>query len=530
MPKIKTNAEVAAHLTQAYVEWLNGGEPDPMILHIQAMKEKLAADEQKPGRRPVNFLVMKQRFEMLDNGLREAAEYIRAGQVDPKELGKKQKKLANTVAGLASTHREVQESLDNPEDVDHETMQECFNGYDLKSFLQIEPTKAPGILKASGETKSAYKWIESAYKGMDSPVNVSEERVARILAARQLGNAVYDHPENIKNTMISEAELNNHAQKLMRSPEFQEYFKTIGDLDFKKTIKHGHGGYLEKTFEDFLKAQNIKEPLEFDAHGRYQKAMQADPGRRDISTLYDYRNYEDYFEKSKGKVITSKEVHAARMAAADHLKRKNPEAPFSKRELDAQARKFMKDPSFKMLMAMPGTADRLVSGDAPGFAQSAQDLKNNCAAMLDKNGHFAHAGHSDIALERLQKRVDENPDLQPVVDSLTALKQGKKTPEDVIGAVGTILAYQEKHMGDGHGPMGKDMNDTLRVLHEITNGTPLHGMVETQIEKTNAARGVQPGFGPYVTMERLAKEGLEAEAKKVQAEAAKGNGIGVPMA
>ena len=47
--------------------------------------------------------------------------------------------------------------------------------------------------------------------------------------------------------------------------------------------------------------------------------------------------------------------------------------------------------------------------------------------------------------------------------------------------------------------------------------------------ETNAARYAKPGLGAYVSMDLLAKEGLEAEAKKAQAEAAKGNGIGVPM-
>ena len=43
------------------------------------------------------------------------------------------------------------------------------------------------------------------YKKMDDPNIVSEEDVSLILAARQLGNAVYDHPDNIKNTRLSEA-------------------------------------------------------------------------------------------------------------------------------------------------------------------------------------------------------------------------------------------------------------------------------------------------------------------------------------
>lgn len=43
-------------------------------------------------------------------------------------------------------------------------------------------------------------YIDSVYDDMKTPKDVTEENVALILAARQLGNAVYDHPENIKKT------------------------------------------------------------------------------------------------------------------------------------------------------------------------------------------------------------------------------------------------------------------------------------------------------------------------------------------
>lgn len=60
----------------------------------------------------------------------------------------------------------------------------------------------------------------------------------------------------------------------MGTKEFQDYYKTVEKLDFKKTIKHGHGGYLEKTFEDFLVKSGAKGPLEFDANGRYQEGKE----------------------------------------------------------------------------------------------------------------------------------------------------------------------------------------------------------------------------------------------------------------
>ena len=71
------------------------------------------------------------------------------------------------------------------------------------------------------------------------------------------------------------------------------------------------------------------------------------------------------------------------------------------------------------------------------------------------------------------------------------------------------MKYQDKHMTDGMGPMGKDMNDTLRVLHELTDGTPLNGIVQTQIDKTNKARSLEKADRAFVTYDLIAKEGKE---------------------
>ena len=399
----------------------------------------------------------------------------------------------------------------DPEDRDHATYKEIFDGYDNKKLDDMEPANAQNVLRMTGQTKSAYKWIESVYKKMDEPSSVSEENVSLILAARQLGNAVYDQPDNIKNTRISEAELRNHAQKLRRSPEFQEYYKTVKDLNFKKTVTHGHGGYLEKTFEDFLVTAGAKGPLEFDLNGRYQRVL--DVKSKDISQFYDYKSYADYFEKNKGSVVTSKEVHAARMAAADALHREDPNAPFNKKALDAKAREFMKDPAFKLVTSMPGKMDMIVNGDAPGFAASVKEVNDACKSMLDENGKLICSGHPEISLDRLKNRAEENTDLKDVVESVEKLQQGKKGPKDVIKTVGTIMAYQEKHMKDNMGDMGRDMNDTLRLLHELTNGTPLNNVVQTQIDRTNSARNVHEGRGYPVTRELIAKEGIDKETE-----------------
>ena len=85
-------------------------------------------------------------------------------------------------------------------------------------------------------------------------------------------------------------------------------------------------------------------------------------------------------------MITSKEVLAARMAAADDLARKNPNAPFDKTELDKRAREFLGNPAFKLMATKPDKMDLIINGDASGFAASVKEMNDACKSMLDENG------------------------------------------------------------------------------------------------------------------------------------------------
>ena len=511
----KTNAERAAHLIQAYIDSNNGTQPNEDVQYVQSMgtslEEKFQNFSKEDRRAPLSFMMMRTRYRELDEKLKETADYIKAGNVDPKELEEKQDRIVNLIGGLRNDHREVKKVLDNPDHEDHELYQELFAGYDNKKLDEMEAGKAQNVLQMTGESKSAYKWIDSVYDEMKTPKDATKENVALILAARQLGNAVYGHPDNIKKARISKAVLQNHAKKLMGTKEFNDYYKTVEKLDFKKTVKHGHGGYLEKTFEDYLVDSGAKGPLEFDAHGRYQRVL--DAKTKDISQFYDYKSYADYFEKNKGNVAASKEVLAARMAAAAILHDEDPNAPFDKKVLDAKAREWLKSPSFKLVTAMPGKLDMIINGDAPGFADSVQALKNSAKSLLNENGEFdMKERYPDLSLNRLKERMDENPDLKPVVESVEKLQNGKKEPQDVIKTVDTIMRYQDKHMTDNMGDMGRDMNDTLRLLHELTNHSPLNSIVQTQIDKTNKARNVHEGRGMPLTYDRIAQEGREWDA------------------
>ena len=74
------------------------------------------------------------------------------------------------------------------------------------------------------------------------------------------------------------------------------------------------------------------------------------------------------------------------------------------------------------------------------------------------------------------------------------------------------MDYQAKHAGDKLGDAGKDLNDTLRLLHELTDHTPLNRVVDTQINKVNQARGKTKESSSYVTRDLIEKEGRDADA------------------
>jgi hypothetical protein len=48
---------------------------------------------------------------------------------------------------------------------------------------------------------------------MKTPQEMTKKDIATILAARQLGDTIYDHPENIRKNTISAAELRTEASR-----------------------------------------------------------------------------------------------------------------------------------------------------------------------------------------------------------------------------------------------------------------------------------------------------------------------------
>ena len=521
----KTGRDYAGHLTQVYRKYDGSDKTftDPDVRNLEFLYSVVGSYlEDHKGSDEMRRL--HTRLGKLTSGLRECSDRINKGTIDSRTLDEQQEELGtHAVAVLRNLGKlEGEEKELTKKYSDHLNNMEC--------------KKAESILHASGEQKSAAKWIEEIQKGIKKyDPKTTPEKVAMIFAARQLADAKFGKRANIDKNTLTMAEIKNQAAKLMGDPEFKKYAEEVLPKVDSKTMEHGHGGRLEQTFEKFLAKNPAEKPREFDLHGRYMEAIKPaaidadwvhvnyemagvqDPKTPKLVPEQEYRDYSDYIKKNAGKpVVGSKLAQAAKMAAANELSRKKPEDPFDKKALQKKTQEFMKDKNFKIMVADKENVDKLLKGDFVGFATEAGDIKTSCDAMLDADGQLELNGYPTFSLDRLEERVEQNPDLKPIVDSVNKLLPGddekvKHSPEEVMEAVGTIVDYQNKHAADHLGEEGKDLSDSMRLLHELTKGRYINRLVDKQMDMINGVRNFKPEHPYYLTRKLIEKEGLDAE-------------------
>ena len=338
----KTGRDYAGHLTQVYRKYDGSDKTftDPDVRNLEFLYSAVGSYlEDHKGSDEMRRL--HTRLGKLTSGLRECSERINKGTIDSRTLDEQQEELGtHAVAVLRNLGKlEGEEKELTKKYSDHLNNMEC--------------KKAESILHASGEKKSAAKWIEEIQKGIKKyDPKTTPEKVAMIFAARQLADAKFGKRANIDKNTLTMAEIKNQAAKLMGDPEFKKYAEEVLPKVDSKTMEHGHGGRLEQTFEKFLAKNPAEKPREFDLHGRYMEAIKPaaidadwvhvnyemagtkDPRAPKLVPEQDYKDYSDYIRKTAGKpFVGSKIAQAAKMAAANELSRKKPEDPFDKKAL-----------------------------------------------------------------------------------------------------------------------------------------------------------------------------------------------------
>ena len=521
----KTGRDYAGHLTQVYRKYDGSDKTftDPDVRNLEFLYSAVGSYlEDHKGSDEMRRL--HTRLGKLTSGLRECSERINKGTIDSRTLDEQQEELGtHAVAVLRNLGKlEGEEKELTKKYSDHLHNMEC--------------KKAEAILHASGEQKSAAKWIEEIQKDIKKyDPKTTPEKVAMIFAARQLADAKFGKRANIDKNTLTMAEIKNQAAKLMGDPEFKKYAEEVLPNVDSKTMGHGHGGRLEQTFEKFLAKNPAEKPREFDLHGRYMEAIKPaaidadwvhvnyemagtkDPRAPKLVPEQNYKDYSDYIRKTAGKpFVGSKIAQAAKMAAANELSRKKPKDPFDKKALQKKTQEFLKDKNFKIMVSDPENVDKLLKGDFVGFAEEAGSIKTSCEAMLDDNGQLEINGYPTLSLDRLEKRAEKNPDLKPVIESVEKIlpgddKNAKITAEDIMNAVGTIVDYQNKHAADHQGDEARDLSDTVRLLHELTKGRYINHVVDDQMKMINGMRDYEPDHPSYMSRKLIEAEGIAEE-------------------
>ena len=580
MPNTASPTQVAAHFIQAN---LNTSAPDPKtnlrrkvdvdFFFLKQFYEKVKELAEREGASQ-NIKDLKENLQ----GFREATEktallYDRSTPKERKKDLHQAAVFANNIDLIAKDiqGKEAEELMGDPDDPDDY----------LGKWNQLETDRGGAVLKACGEVKSAAKWIEMFRKEVPKGGEITAEDVALVFACRQLAQAERGKRKNIDKTMLSEAEIVAQAEKLSQSPEFKKYMQTHAPIN-EKTFRDGHGGKLEESFEQFLIDEKAKGAHEFDYKGRYQKKVDkavgigenwVDVSKDDAAQLNEdlkeerrnikveeratYRTYQDYFKRNvlgahpedqqekdparRPDSHTAPLAYAARMAAANDLSRKDPTAPFDRKELDKRARTFLKDPAFRLLSKDHEAMDALRQGKPDVYAQHVEDMTLSCSAMLTDSGKLEPKGEIGPSLDRLeqnvQDRLEEDPqdkkalELKGICEGVRKLQGEGNKPKDVINTLNAITTYQDKYAGDAMEPDGKNLNDTVRLLYEMTKGRSIGSLVQPQIDNINAQRGFEPGAKQHITKEFIAQEGIDAkkaqqgEVQKDGQQAENGGGI-----
>ena len=231
-----------------------------------------------------------------------------------------------------------------------------------------------GILRQMGEVKSASAWIEQFQKEAVEGQDPKPETVAKIIAARQLANAVRGKRANIDRTELSMDQIDAAAKQLLRTEAFDAYMKN--NLPAAALVKDGHGGRLQEEYDSVAKSMDQAAAPASTWIERFQK------------------------EATKGEPVRAETV--ARIFAARQLanavrgKRGNiDETLLSREEIDRRAERLKNNPVFKEFMEKNPPDARLVKDGHGGrlemgfdaFIKAREDCQDLDAEMFGRYQH-----------------------------------------------------------------------------------------------------------------------------------------------
>ncbi|MCR4724617.1 MAG: hypothetical protein K5772_04170 [Clostridia bacterium] len=269
---------------------------------------------------------------------------------------------------------------------------------------------------------------------------------------KQAEDAALKEHENDEDIIALKNELASRYH--LPDPQFDHDFRKkalhyIGvDYGVKDFIK-GHGGTLEEDFENYLKTRDDLEDLDPAIFGRYQKKKQKsladefeivdaeeirNQQEAENRQPAEYEGYNDYFQKNRTNQdgTVSKIYHAAKMAAADDLRRNKPDNVFDRKVLQNKAQEYLKDTAFQLLMRDEKLVEKVCGGDVEALANAANDLKQSCPEEFDD---FDDSFYKLEGTYEVRKKNDE-AERRPLSDEV---KRQVKRMNDVFHNTGSAF-------------------------------------------------------------------------------------------
>lgn len=481
MPKRELSTiQIAAHLAQDYIEgniaddreYAEEAEGAGNIFEnlqqnlIDRRYEVDHADEDDPEAQEKNQELSDILFQMSDSigrAVRSAKKLARSANTEVSKytitdgkgnvtevekgynygaIGTAQKELHETAEELKDFRRGLNALKEKyPEELEKPYMQEFMAGY---SEEKLE--NGSKVLKNCGETKTAYDWIEESKAKLHSNDFIDELDaglyIARIVAARQLSGASRKNTNSLRQTSLTEGELDARAYELLENPAFSTYLHSIGvkeipfygedesrrEFAFESSEKEkpylkffgsrSHGGALEENFSKYLNKRQDASELPEEIFGKYVE-----------KTEEPFQTYREYIESKTQEPIALDLVDegfkkydqpfsmhdAARMAAAYQLsiaekeaeKGKNAGATFKEKRLENLANKLEKTPEFKLMMRNPNAVLALKSGKPEAFYGRFNQYKRKFrpiseTATVTVDGFSAEDRKAEVSRKKLQ--------------------------------------------------------------------------------------------------------------------------------
>ncbi len=399
MPRIYSGRQIGAHFAEA------AGENAPEWGLLQQLSQQIDGISEDP--------------EIA--ALQTLGGYLHQMQNEIEDFNKaKDKESKNTVFNnLAQASYRAYNYINTIKDKYPETYRKIAETAD--QLLEQEMTRGQKTLASLGEQKSATKWIEQFQKEAKKGQPVNMETVAKIIAARQLANAVRGKSGNIDAKMLSEEEINAKAAQVMRSELFKEFFEQKGVT--VSSVKAGHGGKMEMDYDAFIKSREDVQDLDEELYGRYKYQFGCD------SYTEFMKKYAWNEKKFKGASEDERIVQAARMVVAAEMTRTQSEKRFNEVNLNKKALKLAEEPLFRLAVRKPGVLQQMTAGDTSEFNISAGEVQEDFDIEQNEPGKDQvrrlealsqqMGGHTSVTeAEKQEREARIKPKLDPLNEQI----------------------------------------------------------------------------------------------------------------